>query len=258
MNDTPGGEDRSEADLEALRREVEEKYDFDNFGPADMAEMSAEEWEAAFDPDTWITGEELLDRVERDLQWRIADRDVFAVLERIEIDGEPSLIAYSDEGYATVYPDGTVEGRGTVLRDVKPSVALCSIDEYEVGDPPEDYELPAPEAVPEGSGELGNLMLQVIAFGQLIAGVVVIIVWGFTGYIPLDNIIAPAIGGLFLLVGIFLLVLVANARLSDRFRAEQYRNRLRALRIENPERPDALIAGSGRETDRDRSGRDEQ
>ena len=37
-----------------LRRQVEETYDFDDFGPADMAQMSAEEWEAAFDADSWI------------------------------------------------------------------------------------------------------------------------------------------------------------------------------------------------------------
>ncbi|NIQ56861.1 MAG: hypothetical protein GWN85_26365, partial [Gemmatimonadetes bacterium] len=45
----------------SLREAVEAKYDFDDFRPADMAQMSLEEWEAAFDPDTWITGTELLD-----------------------------------------------------------------------------------------------------------------------------------------------------------------------------------------------------
>lgn len=234
----PAGERADDPELEALRAQVEQKYDFENFGPSDMAEMTAEEWEAVFDHDTWITGHELLDRLERDLKRRIAERDVFAIVERVTEEGEPRLIAYSDEGYATVYPDGSVEGSGTVLRDVKPSIALCSIEDYEVKDPPEDYDLPSPEEVPEGTGELGNLMLQVIAFGQVVAGIAVIGVWGFTGLIPLDNVIAPVVGGIFLLIGIFLFTVVANARLSDRFRAEQYRNRLRALRIEDADRPE--------------------
>ncbi|MEF8888227.1 MAG: hypothetical protein V5A30_10500, partial [Haloarculaceae archaeon] len=113
----------SDADLDALRQEVEEKYDFDDFGPREMAEMSQREWEAAFDPETWITGDELLDRVEADVKNRVASRDIFARVERFD----DLLIAYSDNGYAAVYPDGSVEGRGTVLRDVKPVVALCSM-----------------------------------------------------------------------------------------------------------------------------------
>src|SRR6056297_1420414 len=93
-----GGDTAESADEEiaALRQEVEQKYDFDNFGPQEMAEMSQEEWEAAFDPDTWITGEELLDRVEADLKNRVATRDVFARIERFD----DLLIAYSDSGYA--------------------------------------------------------------------------------------------------------------------------------------------------------------
>ena len=38
------------------------------------------------------------------------------------------------------------------------------------------------------------------------------------------------VAAFFLLVGVFLFVVVANARLSDRFRSEEYRNRLRAVR----------------------------
>jgi hypothetical protein len=53
----------------------------------------------------------------------------------------------------------------------------------------------------------------------------------------LGSIVAPAVGLLFLLVGLFLFAMVANARLSDRFRSEEYRDRLRALR-EAEERPD--------------------
>jgi hypothetical protein len=222
-----------EDDLEALRQEVEEKYDFENFGPDQMDEMSAEEWEAAFDPDSWITGEELLDRIERDLKHEIAVRNVFARVERLK-DGK--IIAYSDQGYATVHPDGSVEGVGTVLRDVKPIVALCSMESYDVPEEPTENALPEPTEVPEGSGELGNLMLQAIAAMQVVAGLALLGAWIFTGL----NIIGLVAGLGFLLIGIILFVVVANARLSDRFRAEEYRNRLRAVGVESGERPDFL------------------
>jgi hypothetical protein len=233
--------DTENGELASLRRAVEDKYDFEEFGPEEMAEMSFEEWEAAFDPDSWITGDELLDRVDADLRNRIAGREVFARIERLASDpteGEPPrLLAYSDEGYALVYPDGSVDGRGTVLRDVKPTVALCSMDEYTVEKPPEGGELPVPSAVPEGSGELGNFMLQVVAAIQLIAGVGLFVAWlGF----GVDTIFAPVVGFVFVLAGIFLFLVVANARLSDRFRAEEYRDRLRAVGLESGERPDFL------------------
>ncbi|XVH30754.1 DUF7319 domain-containing protein [Haloferacaceae archaeon DSL9] len=237
--DTPPADADSAAtddELEALRRAVEEKYDFDNFGPSDMAEMTAEEWDAVFDSETWVTGEELLTRVEMDLKSKIATRDVFGVVERIEEDGERRLAAYSDEGYAVVYPDGSVEGRGTILRDVKPIVALCSMDDYEVSPPPEEYELPKPEDVAEQTGELGNLMLQVIAGMLLLGGLGLLVTW-----IASAALIAGAMGAIFLVVGVFLFMVVANARLSDRFRAEQYRNRLRAVQLADDERPQ--IAG---------------
>jgi hypothetical protein len=41
-------------------------------------------------------------------------------------------------------------------------------------------------------------------------------------------------------IGLFLFVMVANARLSDKFRAEEFRNRLRAVGLEDDERPDFL------------------
>jgi len=221
-------------DLDTLREQVEAEYDFENFGPADMARMSAEEWEAAFDAETWITGPELIDRVESELKSRIASRDVFGVIERESVDGVDRLLVYSDEGYATVSPDGTVEGEGGIRRDVEPVVAVCSMDEYEVGEPPAGYELPSPESVPEQTGELGNLMIQLIAGMQLLGGLGLIGAWVVTDI----GIIAPVIGGLFLIVGMLLFSLVANARLSDRFRAEQYRNRLRAVETEGFDRPE--------------------
>ncbi|SFF95526.1 hypothetical protein SAMN04488063_0913 [Halopelagius inordinatus] len=245
----PDSEGSDEESLRALRREVEEKYDFDDFGPEEMAEMSLEEWEAVFDPDTWITGRDLLDRVEKDLRSRIAYREVFAVIERIRRDGEDQLLVYSDEGYAVVHPDGGIEGEGTVLRDVKPTVALCSMEEYEVDDPPEDVSLPQPVDVAEGSGEFGNLMLQIVAGAQMLVGVGLLVVWLLfpvvnglfgTALPTVGTIFAPLLAGVFLVIGFFLFLVVANARLSDRFRAEEYRNRLRAVGAEHGERPDFL------------------
>lgn len=236
-------EDGEDEELAELRAAVEEKYDFDNFGPAEMAQMSGEEWEAAFDPETWITGERLLDRVESDLKSKIAAREIFAVVER-ETD---QLVVYSDTGYAVVSADGTVEGEGGVRRDVEPVVAMCSMEEYEVSEPPADYELPSAETVPEQTGEFGNLMIQLIAGGQLIGGVALI---GAFALRLVETIIAPVVGGLFLIVGIGLFALVANARLSDRFRAEQYRNRLRAVEAGGIDRPE--IEGNVDEPDGER------
>jgi hypothetical protein len=224
-------------DVESLRRQVEEEYDFDDFGPSDMARMSPEEWNAAFDPDSWIVGEELLDRVRRDLQSRIASREVFATLDRVETDDGPALAAWSDEGHAVVYSDGSVEGSGTVLRDVKASVALCSMESYEVEEPPAAFELPDPEDVPEGTGEFGNLMLQIVAAVQLLGGLALAGAW-LAGAV--DTIVAPVAALFFLLVGLFLFGVVANARLSDRFRAEEFRDRLRAVEGAEAERPEFL------------------
>jgi len=244
-SDEQGRETSVVADDDAdLRERVEERYDFEDFGPSDMAEMSAEEWEAAFDPETWIVGDELLDRVETDLKRRIASREVFAVLERVEMEGEPRLVAYSDEGYAIVSPDGSVEGQGTVLRDVKPTVALCSMDSYDVPEGPEDVSLPDPADVPEGTGQLGNNLLQLVAASQLVAGVGLIGVWMFTDAIPTPggyvDLVAPLMGFIFIGIGVFLFAVVANARLSDRFRAEEFRARLRAAGVEDGDRPEFL------------------
>lgn len=229
--------DAAERDLEALRREVDEKYDFDDFKPADMAKMTLDEWEAAFDPETWIVGRELLDRVEQDLRSRVASRDVFAVLERGRHDGEEFLLAYSDEGYALVYEDGSIDGEGTVLRDVKPSIALCSMEDYDPPSAPENVRLPHPEEVPQGTGEFGNLMLQVVAAAQILGGLGLLVAWLVT---DLSTIVAPVASLFFVLIGLFLFTMVANARLSDRFRSEEYRARLRAVGLEDGRRPDFL------------------
>ncbi|WP_435195541.1 DUF7319 domain-containing protein [Natronomonas sp. EA1] len=221
-----------ELSTEELRKQVEEKYDFENFRPEDMERMTLEEWEAVFDPETWITGTELLDRLEADLKTRIRNRDVFARIERHE--NPERLVAYSDEGYAIVYGDGSVEGQGTVLRDVKPSVALCSMDDYDVPPMPEGDLLPKPMEVPEGSGEFGNLMLQIIAGMQVIAGLVLA---GGALLTQELGLIAGVAGVGFLFIGVLLFTTVANARLSDTFRAEEYRNRLRAIGIDSDERP---------------------
>ena len=233
-------------DIEALREAVEQKYDFENFSPQEMEQMSAEEWDVAFDPDTWITGTELLDRVEADLKHRVASRDVFARIERFD----DLIIAYSDSGYAAVYDDGTVEGSGTVLRDVKPTVALCSMDSYDVPEMPEGDVLPQPQEIPESSDALGNTVLQVVAAAQVIAGLVMIGAWALyslgilsqvgtnTRSLNLSLVLVAGLG--FLIIGVFLFVMVANARLSDKFRSEEFRNRLRAIGVEDSERPDFL------------------
>jgi len=234
-------ESAEELDTEALRKQVEEKYDFDNFGPADMAEMTAEEWDVAFDEDSWITGDELLDRVTRDLRNRVANRDVFARIERHR--DPPRVLAYSDEGYAVVYPDGSLEGEGTVMRDVKPTVALCSMDSYDVPENVPDRPLPEPESVPEGGGELGNWMLQAIAGTQFLAGVAllggaVLAAAGVIGNAGTSIALLVVAGVAFIGVSLVLFFTVANARLSDTFRAEEYRDRLRAIGLEDGERPD--------------------
>jgi hypothetical protein len=226
-----GPEESGDPDVEALRRQVEGKYDFDDFGPQDMAEMTAREWEVAFDHESWITGPQLLDRLEADLKTRVVQRDVFARVERF--DDPDRLVAYSDEGYAVVYEDGTVEGVGTVLRDVKPSIALASMEEYDAPEMPEGEVLPSPLEVPEGSGELGNRMLQVVAAAQLLFGIGLLV-----GALGLGlNLIAGVAGLFFLAIGAVLFFVVANARLSDKFRAEEYRNRLRAVGLDADERP---------------------
>ena len=224
-------------DLDALREQVEATYDFENFGPADMAEMSLEEWEAAFDPETWIVGEELLDRVEQELNARVAIREIFAIVERVT-DGEDRVIAYSDEGYAVIYADGSVEGEGTVLRDVKPTVALCSMESYDLMEVPGDTSLPEPREVVQGSGEFGNLMLQIVAGAQILVGIGLLAAW--LALSSLSTVVAPIAAVGFLVIGFFLFVVVANARLSDRFRAEEFRNRLHALDAVDEEWPDVL------------------
>lgn len=238
--DAPASTDDSPSDAE-LRARVEEKYDFEDFGPRDMAEMTPEEWDAAFDAETWITGDELLERVQMDLERRVATRDVFAVVERRDVDGEDAVLAFSDEGYALVRPDGSVEGFGTVLRDVKPTVALCSMDSYEPEEPPAGAVLPDPEEVPEGSGELGNFMLQIIAGMLGISGVVLlggaVFAPGAAGAGEIGRGLMVVFGLLFLAATFVLFFTVANARLSDKFRAEEYRDRLRAIGLEDGERP---------------------
>lgn len=224
--------ERSEAELEELRAQVEEKYDFDDFTAADMAEMDREEWEVAFDADSWITGPELIDRVEQDLRTRIATREVFARLERHSGENGDRLLAYSDEGYAIINPDGSVEGHGTVLRDVEPTIALCSMEDYDPPTPPANAKLPHPDDVESGTGELGNTMLQLIAGTQILVGAGLLVAWllfDLQPNSPAADVVAPAAGIGFLLVGVFLFVVVANARLSDRFRAQEYRKRLHAV-----------------------------
>jgi len=243
-DDGDGDDGEEELSTEELRARVEEQYDFEEFGAAEMAEMSVEEWEAVFDPDSWLTGGELLDRVERELRSNVRRREVFAVVERVGEGDADRVVAYSDEGYAIVRPDGTVRGTGTILRDIEPMVALCSMESYDVPEVGDDAGLPHPDSVESGSGDFGNRMLQVVAGATVLSGVGFVLVWlasvvgavdiGFAGAIVLT------LGLLFVVVGGFLFLTVANARLSDRMRAEQYRDRLRAVGAGTDERPEFL------------------
>ena len=231
----PGASGEDDA-IEALRREVEAAYDFEEFTPDDMAEMSPEEWEAVFDPETWITGEELLDRIEADLRRRVAERDVFAVIERPD---EERVVAYSDRGHAVVHGTGRVEGEGTILREIEPIVALCAMEEYEVEEPAVERPLPDPEEVDAGSGRLGHVLLQAVAAAQILAGVGLLAAPLFTTLAGEGTVVLTTAAGLgFLVFGVVLFVLVANARLSGRFQAEEYRERLEAAGVGREGRPD--------------------
>jgi membrane protein implicated in regulation of membrane protease activity len=264
--DGPDEPDDDAATTAELRRRVEERYDFDDFGPGDMAEMEPEEWEAAFDADTWITGEALLDRVEADLKARVLDRDVFARVERF---GDV-VVAYDERSYAAVFPDGSVTGRGTVLRDVEPTVALCSMESYDPPEVPDGPILPEPRDIPESNDTLGNTLLQVLGVVQLLAGAVLLggYLLHLVGVLRIPgasaggvNLVLLLVAGLgFVLVGLFLLVVVANARLSDRFRSEAYRDRLRSIGLAEGERPEFLeeIEGVSLPPRREESGADER
>jgi len=249
---TEGAEPDAETrTTEELRAQVEERYDFEDFGPADMAEMSPEEWEAAFDPETWITGEALLARVEAELKARVRDREVFARVERF---GDV-VVAYDERSYAAVYPDGSVRGRGTVLRDVEPTVALCSMESYDPPEAPEGRVLPEPREIPASSDTLGNTVLQVLGGVQILAGLVLLggYVLHLLGLLSMPatsgrgvNLVLLVVAGIgFILVGLFLLVVVANARLSDRFRSDAYRERLRSVGLSEGERPAFLAEIEG-------------
>jgi hypothetical protein len=113
----------------------------------------------------------------------------------------------------------------------------------------------------------------VIASVNVLAGLVLLGAWVLylTGVLSqpgtttqglnLALIVVAALG--FLGIGIFLFTMVANARLSDKFRAEEFRNRLRAIGLEDGERPafleeidglddrhlEALAGGSDQSTD---------
>ena len=261
---------RSDPDLEDIRAAVEARYDFEDFGPADMDRMSAKEWEAVFDPASWITGSELLDRIEADLKDRVRRRNLFAVVERRERAGVDTILAYSDTGYTLIRPDGTVAGEGSIRREVEPIVALCAMENYDPAPMPDADQplLPHPSEVTGGTGELGNRIMLLVAGIQVIAGVLLLLApvildpliraicspaAGTRGYLctvgPVQGTLVPpgrsvvlttVVGLGFLGFGGLLFLLVANARLSDRFRAEEYRDRLRAVGVGSSDRPPFL------------------
>jgi len=114
------------------------------------------------------------------------------------------------------------------------------MEEYDVPEKPEEPVLPEPADVPEGGGELGNWMLQIVGAVLLLSGGGLVGAWLLTSL----NIIGLVVGLGFLLAGLFMFVLVANARLSDRFRAEEFRERLRAVGTPG-DRPDFLPIEDG-------------
>jgi membrane protease YdiL (CAAX protease family) len=77
---------------------------------------------------------------------------------------------------------------------------------------------------------------------------------GLTPALVVRTVLLNAVAGVgFALIGLFLFVMVANARLSDKFRAEEFRNRLRAVGLEDDERPDFLDELEGDLPDRIRA-----
>jgi len=118
------------------------------------------------------------------------------------------------------------------------------MDSYEVEEAPAGAVLPRPDEVPEGSGELGNLMLQVIAAVLGLAGLALlggaVLAPGAAAGSAIGRGLMIVFGLLFLAATVVLFFTVANARLSDKFRAEEYRERLRAVGLEDGERPDFL------------------
>lgn len=241
--DDAGEDDRTRGGSEAGARPTPgpSRDAFEEFGPADFAEMSRAEWEAAFDPETWITGARLLDRVADELRSRVADRTLFAVVERIHLDGEEAVLAYTDVSYAVVSPDGTVDGEGTLRGEVESTVALCAMPAYEPEVPPPGPLLPDPATVTSGSGDLGNRLLQAVAAVQFLAGLGLLLsplVVSGTG--RGTALLTTVVGLAFVGIAVVLFVLVANARLSDRFRAAEYRQRLAAAGVGRDGRPDFL------------------
>lgn len=237
----------TDADTDPSRVDPVDRFDFESFGPADMAEMTVEEWETAFDPSSWITGPRLLDRVEVELRDRVARRQLFAVVERVAVGGEDRVLAYTDVGYALVSPDGSVTGEGTVRGEVEPVVALCSIEEYDVpelgGDGPQ---LPDPDDVGGGHGELGNRLVLAIGIVQILAGFALLVAPLLLTLPGTGSSLLTTVAGIaFIVTGVVLGVLVANARLSDRFRAAEYRERLRAAGVGSDDRPGFLPAIDG-------------
>ncbi|MFC7190973.1 hypothetical protein ACFQL7_14840 [Halocatena marina] len=71
-------------------------------------------------------------------------------------------------------------------------------------------------------------MIQVVGAVLVLMGLFLLI-GGMVGLTGEAGVVGIFTGFIFIGIGIVLFVLVANARLSDRFRSEEYRDRLRAV-----------------------------
>jgi hypothetical protein len=90
--------------------------------------------------------------------------------------------------------------------------------------------------------------MEIIAGIHVLAGIGMLFAWilVWLGWLDVpqqvqqSSALLAVVGGGFLVFGLFVFLLVANARLSDRFRSEEYRDRLRAAGVESGERPEFL------------------
>jgi hypothetical protein len=137
-----------------------------------------------------------------------------------------------------------------------PVVAVCTKEKFKVTEPPANADLPSPKTVKPGSGGLSRRLLLVVGVIRVIAGVVLLVSPVIVRLGPGAGAFTAVIGLIFVGVGVLLGVLVANARLADRFRAAEYRERLEAAGVGSDQRPAFLPAMDGTEAEDEASSED--